>query len=43
MQPVYRIERRGNGAFLPRRQVGGMFSCQDDAAVESAQIILVQG
>src|ERR1700680_2694430 len=43
MQPVDRIERRSDGAFLPGRQVGSVFSREDDAAVESAQIVVVLG
>ena len=41
MQAVDRIERRGDSAFLPGRQVGSVFSREHDAAVKSAQNVVV--
>ena len=41
MQPADRIQRGGDGAFLPGGQVGGMLSREHDAAVDRAQIVVV--
>src|SRR3954454_15291002 len=37
------IERRQDGAFLPRRNVGRMFARKHDPAVDLAQIVVMRG
>src|SRR5580698_11600114 len=41
LQSAQGVERRSHGAFLPGRHIRGVFTGQNDAAVECAEIVVV--
>src|SRR6185369_6927399 len=43
VEPADGVERRGNRALLPGRDVGGVLAGQDDPAVDRAHVVIVLG